>query len=171
MSGTSNSVCWWCCHSFVGTSLHCPYKYDDRTKRFSTTGHFCSWECMKTYALDRGGPRSGEMQMYIALMRKHSNGNKYTPVRCAPKRVALKMFGGVMSIEEFRDGSSNYVVTMPWEKHIMPDLTPVTRGAPKNAPGVVTTQPVDELILKRAKPLARAKSTLEASLGITRKTR
>ena len=60
---------------------------------------------------------------------------------------------------------------MPWEKHIMPDLTPVTRGAPKNAPGVVTTQRVDELVLKRAKPLARAKSTLEASLGITRKTR
>jgi hypothetical protein len=81
------------------------------------------------------------------------------------------MFGGVMTIQEFRDGSSNYVVTMPWEKHIMPDLTPVTRGAPKNAPGGVTTQPVDELVLKRAKPLARAKSTLEASLGITRKTR
>jgi hypothetical protein len=47
----------------------------------------------------------------------------------------------------------------------------MTRGVPKNAPSIVTTQPVDELVLKRAKPLARAKSTLEASLGITRKTR
>jgi hypothetical protein len=111
------------------------------------------------------------MQMHIALMRKQSNGNRYTPIRCAPKRLALKMFGGVMTIEEFRDGSSNYVVTMPWETHIMPDLTHATRGASKNVSGVVTTQPADELVLKRVKPLARAKSSLEASLGITRKTR
>lgn len=123
---------------------------------------------MKTYALDKGGPRSGEMQMYIALMRKHTNGNKYTPIRCAPKRPTLKVFGGTLTIEQFRDGSSNVVVTMPWETHIMPDLTPVCRGA-KYVPTAQTSD--DTLVLKRAKPLARAKSTLEASLGITRKTR
>jgi hypothetical protein len=123
---------------------------------------------MKTYALDKGGPRSGEMQMYIALMRKHTNGNKYTPIRCAPKRPTLKVFGGTLTIEQFRDGSSNVVVTMPWETHIMPDLIPVCRGA-KYVPAAQTSD--DTLVLKRAKPLARAKSTLEASLGITRKTR
>lgn len=161
--------CWWCCHPFPGQALHCPYRYDDRTRRYSTTGNFCSWECMKTYALDRGGPRSGEMQMYIALMRKQTNGNKYTPIRCAPKRPTLKVFGGTLTIEQFRDGSSNVVVTMPWETHIMPDLTPVTRGAQKAPTQQATSD--DTLVLKRAKPLARAKSTLEASLGITRKTR
>jgi hypothetical protein len=108
------------------------------------------------------------MQMYIALMRKHTNGNKYTPIRCAPKRPTLKVFGGTLTIEQFRDGSSNVVVTMPWETHIMPDLTPVCRGA-KYVPAAQTSD--DTLVLKRAKPLARAKSTLEASLGITRKTR
>ena len=100
-------------------------------------------------------------------MRKQTNGNKYTPIRCAPKRPTLKVFGGTLTIEQFRDGSSNVVVTMPWETHIMPDLTPVTRGAQK----AVQVTSDDTLVLKRAKPLARAKSTLEASLGITRKTR
>jgi hypothetical protein len=79
------------------------------------------------------------------------------------------VFGGTLTIEQFRDGSSNVVVTMPWETHIMPDLTPVTRGAQKPTTQQATSD--DTLVLKRAKPLARAKSTLEASLGITRKTR
>jgi len=35
----------------------------------------------------------------------------------------------------------------------------------------VPTQQQEELVLRRPKPLPRAKSSLEASLGITRKTR
>ena len=52
----SEPYCWWCCHPFPGPSLHYPYKYDERTKHFTTTGHFCSWECMKSYALDQNYP-------------------------------------------------------------------------------------------------------------------
>jgi hypothetical protein len=163
----SNVCCWWCCHPFPGPSLHMPYKYDERTKRFTTTGHFCSWECAKTYALDMRDSRSGERQMFISLMRKHANSGKYMPTRCAPKRVALSMFGGTLTIDEFRHGSSNVIVTMPWETHIMPV---VTTPSPRLQMATTTTSD-DTLILKRAKPLARAKSSLEMSLGITRKSK
>jgi hypothetical protein len=162
----SNVCCWWCCHPFPGPSLHYPYKYDDRRKHFSTTGYFCSWECVKTYAMDAAGPRAGEVQMNIALMRKHANNNKYVPTSCAPKRPTLKMFGGTLTIDEFRNGSSNVIVTMPWETHIMPVITSVSSLKP-----VVNHQKEDSLVLRRSKPLARAKSSLETSLGITRKTR
>jgi hypothetical protein len=107
--------------------------------------------------------------MYIALMRKHANGNKYTPTKLAPKRQALKIFGGTLTIEEFREASSNVVVTMPWETHIMPTVTTVNPTA-RTVPTTIDTSK-DELVLRRAKPLARSKSSLEASLGIIRKTR
>ena len=166
----SNVCCWWCCHSFPGPSLHMPYKYDDRTKRFSTTGHFCSWECTKTYAMEMNDARSGERMMYVALMRKHANGNRYASTKCAPKRPALAMFGGTLSIDDFRKGSSNVVVTMPWETHILPVVTKVSPTT-KMSVAQQNAAVKDDLVLRRAKPLARAKSSLETSLGITRKTK
>ena len=118
--------------------------------------------------MDTCGARAGEIQMYIALMRKHANAGKYVPVRHAPKRPSLKFFGGTLTIEEFRSGSSNVIVTMPWETHIMPTIAS-SRGTVQTH--VPTTQSQDDLVLKRAKPLARAKSSLEASLGITRRSK
>ena len=32
--------CWWCCHPFDNEPLQLPYGYDDRRKKFSTTGNF-----------------------------------------------------------------------------------------------------------------------------------
>jgi hypothetical protein len=62
--------------------------------------------------------RWGERQMFIGLMRKHANNNKHVATGMAPKRPALAMFGGTLSIDEFRRGSSNVIVTMPW-KHTL----------------------------------------------------
>jgi hypothetical protein len=98
-------------------------------------------------------------------MRRTANGNRYVPTRHAPKRPALKFFGGTMTIEEFRSGSSNVIVTMPWETHIMPVISSQRTISVQQAPNT------DDLILRRTKPLARAKSSLETSLGITRRSK
>jgi hypothetical protein len=164
----SNVCCWWCCHPFPGPSLHYPYRYDDRRKHFSTTGHFCSWECIKSYAIDNAGARSGEVLMILALMRKQANDNKYMLTRPAPKRVTLKMFGGPMSIEDFRTSTSNVFVTMPWETHLIPIISTTSSTLART---IAVDGPKDDIVLRRSKPLARAKSSLEAALGITRKTR
>lgn len=160
--------CWHCCHPFPGPALHCPYRYDDRRRHFDTTGNFCSWECMKTYIIDKGSARSGEEQMILALMKKHVFG-KSTPTHPAPKRTALKVFGGTLTIEEFRAGSSNVSVYMPYETHRMPVVVSnnsVPTRKPSDPPSTN-----DTLVLKRTKPLARAKSSLESSLGIIRNPR
>ncbi|NBX49319.1 hypothetical protein EBT25_05105 [bacterium] len=157
--------CWWCCHPFEGTPVHAPYRYDDRRKYFDTTGHFCSWECAKAYIFDQGGPRAGEKQMLLALMRQHA-AKKYVPTKAAPSRLLLKQFGGPLSIEEFRSGSSNAQVYMPYETHKIPTVI-VSNAVPAKKTGDES----GELVLKRPKPLARAKSTLETSLGITRRSK
>jgi hypothetical protein len=159
--------CWWCCHTFDSPEKHYPYKYDEKRRHFTTYGRFCSWACVKSYSIDQGGSREGERQMYMALMRKHEYGRS---VSCfpAPKRQALKVFGGSLSIEEFRafgGVKEGPAVIMPNETHMLHRV-----GAPV-AVVINDIEGIDPagLKLKRDKPLARTKSKLESALGITRK--
>jgi hypothetical protein len=101
-------------------------------------------------------------------MRKHANGNKYVPCHAAPKRTSLQMFGGPLTIDEFRHSSSNVFVQMPWETHSMPVITISNAPVGRTLPGAMSD---DSMVLKRTKPLPRAKSSLEAALGITRMQR
>ena len=146
-------VCWWCCHSFDWESLHFPFGF--RSNVFRTTGHFCSWGCMKAYGIQRNDPRFFDL---ITLMRKRIEG-KITPIKTAPSRYSLKLFGGPLSIEEFRSGIPVRMF-MPGELYQEP-LVETTRE----------TQTTGMLQLKREKPLKRdcASNKLEASLGIIRK--
>lgn len=147
--------CWWCCHPFEWESLHFPYAF--KSNLFYTTGHFCSWECMKAYAIDRNKLNECEL---ISLMKKRMEG-KLTPTNRAPSRYILKLFGGTVSIDEFRKGVP-IIVKIPGE--IYQEVS-VTKGSIPQPSSYAD----GELKLKREKPLERAKCKLETSLGIVRK--
>lgn len=147
-------VCWWCCHDFKSDSLHFPYKF--KSNVFYTTGHFCSWECMKAYAVDRNYLEECE---YITLMRKRTEG-KIAITKRAPSRYSLEMFGGTLKIEDFRKGTQAIVVKIPGE--IFQHQTIIKEY---NAQDEV----VGGLKLKREKPLERSKGKLETSLNVIRK--
>lgn len=158
-------VCWWCVHPLPpGPIIHFPTKYDEIRKQFTTKGNFCSWECAKAYGIDMNHPRSGEMQMFLALMRKQAFG-KYISLISAPKRETLKIFGGTLSIDEFRLYRGKQPPTVEFPNQIL--LTQII-GGQKIEPNTV-----DETgeMLKRPKPLQRSKSKLESALGITRKAK
>jgi hypothetical protein len=112
--------------------------------------------------------RWGEMQMYLALMRKQALG-KYTPLFSAPKREALKVFGGTLTIEEFRAYQGKQPPPVEFPNQIQ--MTQIVGGAKIAQAPTAETIDDEELILKRAKPLLRAKSKLESALGITRKAK
>lgn len=141
--------CWWCCYPFEWESLHFPYDFVSNV--FHTTGHFCSWGCMKAYAIERG---KLDACSYITLMRKRMEG-KIIPIRTAPKRYCLEMFGGDVTIEEFR---SDIPITLKIPGEIYQTH-------------IATREQKTESILnlKREKPLARKNGKLETSLGIIRK--
>ena len=160
--------CWWCCHNFNTEPLQMPYKYDDRRKRFEVAGNFCSWSCMKTYALDRHGMTKGSMiSSYMIMMRRRMYGENGT-VTPAPNRYKLKVFGGDLTIEEFRN---NQTVDKKEPKPI--DATPVVENM---IPIISNTKRMDEiknassnnnaLKLKRNKPLKRSHNNLESALGL-----
>jgi len=180
-------VCWWCVHSLPQRPcIHLPVRYDEKRNIFTTQGNFCSWACAKAYALDMGTSRSGEIQMILAMMRRRSYG-KYIPLFPAPRRQALRIFGGTMTIEEFR-GYGGLVepppVYFPDEKQLHqkvgvsndPEKPPEVSQSSSNSRGKLaaietSTAQTDTLKLKRDKPLERSKSKLENVLGITRKTK
>ena len=181
-------VCWWCVHGLPQRPcIHLPVKYEEKLNRFTTVGNFCSWACAKAYALDTNSAKSGEVQSFLAMMRLRAFG-KFVPLWAAPKRQFLKCFGGTMSIEEFRTYGGLVEppqLYFPIQKQVHPLLNEVRGEAGAlRGPSVASasadksklmaiensTSQSETLKLKRNKPLARAASKLESTLGITRKS-
>ena len=183
-------VCWWCVHPFpegATASIHVPTRYDDRRDVFTTRGRFCSWQCAKAWVLDQNSARSGEIQMYLSQMRLRALG-RHVPFWPAPKREALKIFGGTMEIDEFRKFGGQIeppILYWPDEHRLVPVSS---SSAEKQSTGGSATIAVasdrrrlaaietatassDTLKLRRTKPLARTESKLENVLGITRKVK
>jgi hypothetical protein len=125
--------------------------------------------------------------MILMMMRRRAIGH-YTPLWPAPKREALKIFGGTMTIEEFRSYGGLVeppIIHWPDEKRHVPivggatavmetaggsEAPPPTKDKTRLKAIQNSTSSSDTLKLRRTKPLARAESKLENVLGITRKT-
>ena len=95
--------CWWCCHSFDSVPIGIPEKYDQRLKKFHVKGVFCSFSCMIAY---KNETRSGYLKEYlIKFLYNKITGTLLLDANLepAPPRCTLRMFGGELSIEEFRN--------------------------------------------------------------------
>jgi hypothetical protein len=89
--------CYWCCHAFGGVPLGLPLKYDINSKKFRTTGIFCSFPCLIAYNNNNKCNCMPEIQLLYKLI---CNNNEV--LKSAPERECLKMFGGNLNIEDFR---------------------------------------------------------------------
>ena len=104
--------CWWCTLECKDEVVRLPYKFE--SNKFSMMGHFCSWECVKSYNIKENKIKFGEIQQFITLFRKRKYG-KIMPLKCAPPRYVLKRYGGDISDDEYRSHVSELppVVSMP----------------------------------------------------------
>lgn len=108
----SSTLCWHCCHAFEGPPLPLPIKYDAERKLFHVAGTFCSWGCMKAYNLDSRSYMSHNNATIITLFHWRVTGT-LQGIRPAPPRVALKAFGGTMTIEDFRACDKTLILLAP----------------------------------------------------------
>jgi len=98
----------------------------------------------------------------ITLLKKKTNG-KVSHTEPAPCREALVQFGGTLTIEEFRQAADLGIKALiPGEMYNPVHIEKVIEKT-------VTTTIKPEFVLKREKPMVRAKGKLETTLGITRK--
>lgn len=100
-------ACWWDCHTFDSYPISLPIKYNSDTSLFSCKGVFCSFSCAKAFA----GTKKEYTNSYylINLLYKKLNGLKpsqITTIIKAPPKETLRMFGGLLDINEFRNTSS-----------------------------------------------------------------
>lgn len=158
-----------------------PISHDAKKDQFVVKGAFCSWGCMRAYNRDATPEhRSSVQSMYLALFRKRLDKDwKMKPCAPAPPRQLLKVFGGSMTIQEFRACSEQRKIYSVLPAKMVP-LTQVveeqrqsakTRVAPKqDLQTAVDFNDVSSknecLRLRRPKPLKSDKNVLERAMGI-----
>lgn len=179
---STDQWCWYCCHPFDGCPLPMPIKYDDRKDVYHVMGKFCSWACMKAFNSESCSYLKSVNANIITLFRKRCT-KELNGIRSAPPRIALKVFGGSMSIAEFRaatDKPLEYCVLPPrmvTHHHAIQEtdlaqlrLRARQHHAPPDLKAVVDFKDVstknETLRLKRPKPLQNNRNLLERTMGI-----
>lgn len=102
------SVCHWCCHPYTSDTIRLPIRRNKTNALEFGSAEFCSLDCCRAHTQRARGTPS--LSLLRCLWRE------LDPWTCcqspllptAPPYEALKMFGGHLSIEEFRSGSVTF---------------------------------------------------------------
>jgi hypothetical protein len=100
--------CWWCCHTFSSIPIGVPVDFVNRVKKFRVKGVFCSFACMIAFAKNEKLFKKYLIRYFYSKLTGESISDISLP--CAPPRCALKMFGGELTIEEFRQKSEENII-------------------------------------------------------------
>lgn len=103
---STNIYCWQDSHPFTGTPFFMCSQINNDLEEYSCNGFFCSISCVLTYLIERSNNRSdmlhmNTLQMYERQSRMipETKGQLFKP---RFSKNYLKIFGGTMSIEEYR---------------------------------------------------------------------
>ena len=166
-------ACLWCCHQFKNTPWGIPFKYAN--DKFQLFGNFCLPNCALAYILQnyKDDDSLWEKVALLNLLFFKVCG-EYKNITPAFDKMALKMFGGTLEIDEYRsivcENEKSYSIEFPPCNTIIPMLEEIYKKTNLNN----TFIPVDksriqvannELKLKRSKPVVNHKNTLDFCLG------
>lgn len=104
----TNVCCWWCCHNFDTIPLGLPIHYNPTNKKFRVRGIFCGFPCMMAYHNDK----KMTFKYLITFLYNKLTGVNINDIAIepSPPRNVLKMFGGELSIEEFRNSIKDHKI-------------------------------------------------------------
>lgn len=183
----AQSRCWHCVHEFEGDAIGLPEKFHNNT--FHVFGIFCSFNCALKYNYNMNDTKIWTRTSLLHMMynqyyeQQDENEDKEITahkIQPAPPREQLTVFGGSMTIEQFRNSSNNnksYRMILPPMVSIMPLIEEDYRTK-CNIKISNSNIPIDmnnlvkankSLKLKREKPLISSQYSLEKTMGIKRK--
>jgi hypothetical protein len=170
-----DAACFWCCHPFVNRPVVLPIR--DTGEHIQVMGNFCSPECALSYLFDMRQDSHTRWEQLALLNRVYGEAcsGKIYP---APARSTLKLFGGTLSIQEYRDIIRSHKVRV--DIHLPPmvsilatmDTKPIDfydASLTKNVTETVKErlQKAEEVLrLRRTKPLKAWESTLDACINL-----
>jgi len=110
----SDIYCYWCCHSFQTKEYHLPLY--TKKKEYFVFGHFCSAECAASYNFNDLLEYGNSFTRYSLLHSLYYDVFKGDKINLAPSRMSLNIFGGHLTIDEFRKFTTqsdfNYLITI-----------------------------------------------------------
>ena len=171
----SDAACFWCCHTFTNCPVVLPIR--DTGEYLQVTGNFCSPECASAYLFDMRQDSHTRWEQLSLLYRVYGeacNGK----IHPAPARNILKLFGGNLSIQEYRGLILSHKVRV--DIHLPPmvsilatmDTKPIDFYDANLTKCVTETvnerlQKAEEVLrLRRTKPLKAWESTLDACINL-----
>jgi hypothetical protein len=172
---STNICCWWCCNQFNDPPCALPEFY--KKDKFYVSGCFCSFNCTASYNFSKNDDDMWERYSLLNLMHKKLYNSKFIKINLAPPREILKMFGGYLSIDEFRENSLKNDKTFTL---IKPPLISVISKIEENISsnnknlknnGALVNENIlnktqNTLKLKRNKPVTNPNSTLQSFMDL-----
>lgn len=168
-----NKTCHWCCHSFNNNPFGIPIKY--KHEKFYVYGCFCSLECASAYNFSEERNIQDIWECYNLINLFSQKINYKNIVKLAPDRLSLKMFGGKMTIDEFRDFTGSNKITNILEYPMIPISQQIEEINYDNSYNKNDYIPIDQdrvkkleqkIKLMRTTPLLNHKNTLEHTMNI-----
>jgi hypothetical protein len=177
VSYSPQTVCFWCCHTFPWVNSCLPVSYDAYKNLYVTEGYFCSPECALAYNYaDPHASDSSKWNRHSLLEFLYSELYKTRSLSPAPPRTLLRMFGGPLDIDQYRE----YLTTD--NDIVLSNIAPVRLIFPSmNVQGPlrdikkyvllsndVLEKASEQLRLKRSKPINTNVQTLDMCIGKNR---
>lgn len=106
-------ACWYCAHTFQNSPCYVPEKYINGI--YYVHGNFCSYNCGLAYVINNGKNKDS-IHLIKKLYSEITDNQSLFP--SAPN-ILLKMFGGDMTIEEYRK-NNNKINLKTYIKKIRP---------------------------------------------------
>ena len=168
---STSIYCWWCCSPFNNTPCALPIR--KKNDEYQVIGCFCSPECAAAWNFDNyDNEERWEKYSLLNMIYKKVFENQKISIKPAAPRQSLKIFGGTLTIEEFRKNNCNYNKNF---KIVMPPMISVIPQIEESMNNSFYNQnksfiPIDkeriekankDLKLKRSKPLSDKRNTLE----------
>jgi len=94
-------ACWHCVHTFETTPIPVVNDYYQDLDLYSVYGIFCSANCAKAYLIEREPYLTSRRMLYFHHMLRNVFGI-HSAVKPAPPTIRLRMFGGTLTIQQFR---------------------------------------------------------------------
>lgn len=171
-SNTSIS-CYWCVHKFDNAPFAIPINYKNGS--FDVFGCFCSLECAAAHNFNENKSQDEMWERYQLINMMSREMKLGNVVRCAPPRLSLKVFGGNMDIDTFRNvGKCNKLMNVNF-----PPMTSITQQLEEINDFEISSDfkyiPVDDdrinkykekIIFKRNKPLIDKNKSLESTMNL-----
>lgn len=116
----SNCLCWWCCHNFDNTPFVLPDKLYNN--KYYVFGNFCSPSCACAFNIDLNDHKLWERNSLILKLANELNENNVEEIYPSPPKQILNVFGGNITIDEFRKRTNKIYNG----RLIIPPMVPLT---------------------------------------------